>query len=1319
MQRFKKSIVWLSLFSLIMGLFPVGLISTVEAAAPPSTWTPPAYFIPNDIVLQRSNAIILNNPDANPASNTILSRTTAQVSTKGNFPVEGIFTQVSTNLQVTVQQLNSNAGKWEVNANSIVTDKLTDNGSSRFSANLKLFSGYNKITFSGTQSNIKKSDTFYVLYDRVPTLVKAQVLGSGSDAINLNEGTKAVVASNRIMIKGTVENATKVSIAVGNEEGQSGTLLDTGEFFSSYLYLSPGLNTLTIQVENETSKMKATRLIYFFDENQPFVELKLENDGYTDPIDLLTSTPPTVAKGSAKGGLTGKVLLPYKSYPFTKDIGLSLKVNDGATLAMANTVTDETVPGPDGVTPAYHLVTFTTTDTFDFSSAELQKIEVMVAYGTDVSSQYKASKKASFKYLPGQNVIKNMYLLEGYEADPLTYDFAAKKPLNNTQVNSSEFYILVEGEGAIAANTVLDGKYLPLSTNGLTIDYVTTPAGKIAANQAIYKVTGFSSGNQQVRFNFNGSLAFFNANISYVSRSKIHVDNLINGQTITINSATSGQSIKISGQYSGFGNKLTEPHNFYNQVTVNGVEKFAGNAGPWLTPTTGAFSLDFTVSNDGPLYYGQNTIVLSGKTSAVDPTGTQPTEILETIRFFIIDENKSKIEKFIPVAAPSIGTDRYPFAAGSATNSSDLNKIFEQASDFTPSTEGFVTGRNSYDLVIHGGGADKIELYKGTESFFNMDISATATTIIAGSGGEKNNLIYDFSGTQENFILRIRDLKFDKDVSSSHVYNMDLINRTGSRTSQKLEVKREVSAFRIVAPQPTVGEDIIVNRNFVRFDIEAEGATSVTIGKEQAVKRKDINGDTPSRFILDYVGLKKDAWNTIKIQIDRSGVKSSTQVRVFYTGSVAIDSQYMAEKVSTKYSVFNKQLELSFPKGTLLQSAIVPKNSVVKFYPDNKLLFGIADPLDGVVERRNDYGNIIFDPLSGEDSGYRKIGKPDYEVSMFTMNANTFNFTKVSDIYWISGGIGENGNSPSSNGLPPYSSWYSFPSTSNQSVSFMGVDATRKLVPSQRGELKLSFDPNIVDAAGTSVTVFRLTDGGVWENIGGEVDTKKGTITVAFDQFGYYKVMKLKSSYKDITNHGWAREILNALYSKGIMMNNGLRSDAFGTDDPIKRGEFATLLVKGLNLPLNYDDEQTFFDVVPAAKTNTWSYAYIETAARAGIVTGLGEGYFGVIEDLSREQAAVMVARALKLKLGTNDSKLEATLAKAFLDSSKIDVYARTSVQAVYSAKIMSGVPVIVTGQKKPSYNFNPQSPISRAEAGKIVVELLKKSTNIFPKNLS
>ncbi|MNC82160.1 hypothetical protein D3C75_1355620 [compost metagenome] len=66
-----------------------------------------------------------------------------------------------------------------------------------------------------------------------------------------------------------------------------------------------------------------------------------------------------------------------------------------------------------------------------------------------------------------------------------------------------------------------------------------------------------------------------------------------------------------------------------------------------------------------------------------------------------------------------------------------------------------------------------------------------------------------------------------------------------------------------------------------------------------------------------------------------------------------------------------------------------------------------------------------------------------------------------------------------------------------------------------------------------------------------------------------------------------------------------------------------------------------------------------------------------------------------------------------------METYARPAIQAVSKAKIMEGSPVTVAGQTKPQYAFNPKGNLTRAEAGKIAVELLKKSTKVFPKNLS
>ncbi|MFD2881254.1 hypothetical protein ACFTAO_43815 [Paenibacillus rhizoplanae] len=88
--------------------------------------------------------------------------------------------------------------------------------------------------------------------------------------------------------------------------------------------------------------------------------------------------------------------------------------------------------------------------------------------------------------------------------------------------------------------------------------------------------------------------------------------------------------------------------------------------------------------------------------------------------------------------------------------------------------------------------------------------------------------------------MRIQDLT--NDTPGTYIYTLELINSTGAKTSQKLELVREVSAYRILSPQPSVGTQYVVNKNFVHFDIEAEGATNVIIDKEQAVKK---NGSGP------------------------------------------------------------------------------------------------------------------------------------------------------------------------------------------------------------------------------------------------------------------------------------------------------------------------------------------------------------------------------------------------------------------------------------------------------------------------------------------
>jgi len=180
---------------------------------------------------------------------------------------------------------------------------------------------------------------------------------------------------------------------------------------------------------------------------------------------------------------------------------------------------------------------------------------------------------------------------------------------------------------------------------------------------------------------------------------------------------------------------------------------------------------------------------------------------------------------------------------------------------------------------------------------------------------------------------------------------------------------------------------------------------------------------------------------------------------------------------------------------------------------------------------------------------------------------------------------------------------------------------------------------------------------------------------------------------------------LNTMFAKGVMKPRG--GNLFGVYENITRGEFATMIVRMLDLPLNYDNDPnllTFNDVPPVSVPGAlWDYRYIETAARAGIISGLAPRTFNPNGYLTREQAAAIIARALNLKLG-DPEKDAASLSRSFVDAGQVDYYAVPYVLAVSKEKIMNGSP-LEPGSKQ--MVFNPKANLSRADAAIIAYNIM------------
>ena len=157
----------------------------------------------------------------------------------------------------------------------------------------------------------------------------------------------------------------------------------------------------------------------------------------------------------------------------------------------------------------------------------------------------------------------------------------------------------------------------------------------------------------------------------------------------------------------------------------------------------------------------------------------------------------------------------------------------------------------------------------------------------------------------------------------------------------------------------------------------------------------------------------------------------------------------------------------------------------------------------------------------------------------------------------------------------------------------------------------------------------------------------------------------------------WAKTAVETLCAKGIV--NGTGDGRFEPAREVRREEFVKMLAVAFELPLTTDVE--FADIA----AGDWCAPYVGAAVRAGFVCGMGE-IFGVGQNLSRQDAAVMAARALRME--ESDGIAE------FTDSAEIADYARSAVNALAQAGILQGAG---------DGSFRPQGVLTRAEAAVIL----------------
>lgn len=166
-------------------------------------------------------------------------------------------------------------------------------------------------------------------------------------------------------------------------------------------------------------------------------------------------------------------------------------------------------------------------------------------------------------------------------------------------------------------------------------------------------------------------------------------------------------------------------------------------------------------------------------------------------------------------------------------------------------------------------------------------------------------------------------------------------------------------------------------------------------------------------------------------------------------------------------------------------------------------------------------------------------------------------------------------------------------------------------------------------------------------------------------------------AFSDTSGH-WAETVIDKWNYRGVIA--GYEDGTFRPDDSITRAEFTKIIATAKG----YTTETaiSFSDV----SSSDWYYSVLKSAVAAGIITGYVDGTFRPNDQITREEASAIIARAYSLSNSTADIY--------FVDQDQIGDWALPYIKQLYSNNIIVGYP---------DGSFMPKSSITRAETVQIL----------------
>ncbi|MCL6664217.1 InlB B-repeat-containing protein [Paenibacillus amylolyticus] len=194
-------------------------------------------------------------------------------------------------------------------------------------------------------------------------------------------------------------------------------------------------------------------------------------------------------------------------------------------------------------------------------------------------------------------------------------------------------------------------------------------------------------------------------------------------------------------------------------------------------------------------------------------------------------------------------------------------------------------------------------------------------------------------------------------------------------------------------------------------------------------------------------------------------------------------------------------------------------------------------------------------------------------------------------------------------------------------------------------------------------------------------------------QGGEYTIISMNKVFNDVQQH-WAGEDIQQMANKLIV--DGRPDGSFAPEQPITRAEFTAMLVRAMGLSggsVKTELPSAFNDV----DSEQWYANALITAGSKGLVNGFADGSFHPDGQITREQMATMLDRALNLMKIPNDQLTGTT--PSFTDASNISNWSSDAVARLVETGIVKGMN---------GGTFAPQENATRAQSTVMLMRLMR-----------